>query len=64
MIPKMILPMAVYGAMNYFFGIQAAVISIAALGLLGFVLREKIFDIIIKKYKSEKYSTLEAFKKD
>jgi len=64
MIPKMILPMAVYGAMNYFFGIQAAVISIAVLGLLGFVLREKIFDIIIKKYKSEKYSTLEAFKKD
>ncbi|SUX47096.1 DUF5687 family protein [Chryseobacterium indoltheticum] len=64
MIPKMILPMAVYGAMNYFFGIQAAVISIAALGLLGFLLREKIFDIIIKKYKSEKYSTLEAFKKD
>lgn len=64
MIPKMILPMAVYGAMNYFFGIQGAVISIAVLGLLGFALREKIFDIIIKKYKSEKYSTLEAFKKD
>jgi hypothetical protein len=64
MIPKMILPMVVYGAMNYFFGIQAAVISIAVLGLLGFALREKIFDIIIEKYKSEKYSTLQAFKKD
>ncbi len=64
MIPKMILPMVVYGAMNYFFGIQGAVISIAVLGLLGFALREKIFDIIIEKYKSEKYSTLQAFKKD
>lgn len=63
-IPKMLLPMAVYGIMNYFFGISAAVISIAVLGLLGFVFREKIFDLIIKKYKTEKYSTLEAFKKD
>ena len=63
-IPKMLLPMVVYGAMNYFFGISAAVISIAVLGLLGFVFREKIFDIIIKKYKTEKYSTIEAFKKD
>lgn len=63
-IPKMLLPMVVYGAMNYFFGISAAVISIAAIGLLGFLFREKIFDLIIKKYKTEKYSTIEAFKKD
>ncbi|MGE6394620.1 DUF5687 family protein [Chryseobacterium scophthalmum] len=64
MIPKMLLPMAVYGLMNYFFGISVAVISVGILGLLGFIFREKIFDIIIKKYKTEKYSTLEAFKKD
>lgn len=64
MIPKMLFPMAVYGLMSYAFGITAAVISIAVLGLLGFIFREKIFDIIIKKYKTEKYSTLEAFKKD
>jgi len=64
MIPKMLLPMAVYGGMNYFFGIQAAVISIAILGVVGFIFREKIFDIIIRKYKTEKYTTLEAFKKE
>ncbi|WP_411811542.1 DUF5687 family protein [Chryseobacterium scophthalmum] len=64
MIPKMLLPMAVYGLMNYFFGISVAVISVGILGLLGFIFREKIFDIIIKIYKTEKYSTLEAFKKD
>lgn len=62
MVPKMLLPMAVYYAMNYFFGISAAVISIGILGLIGFIFREKIFDIIIKKYKTEKYSTIEAFK--
>lgn len=64
MVPKMLLPMAVYGLMNYFFGISVAVISVGILGFLGFIFREKIFDIIIKKYKTEKYSTLEAFKKD
>ncbi|WP_345203536.1 DUF5687 family protein [Chryseobacterium ginsengisoli] len=62
MIPKMILPMAVFGLMQYFFNITAGVISIAILGLIGFLLREKIFDIIVKHYKVEKYSTLDAFK--
>nr|WP_314493863.1 DUF5687 family protein [uncultured Chryseobacterium sp.] len=61
LIPKMLLPIAVFGATKYFFGITVAVISIAALGLIGFLLREKIFDIIVKQYKSEKYSTLDAF---
>lgn len=64
MIPKMLLPMIVYGVMEKLFGIPAAVVTIGVLGLIGFLLREKIFDIIIKKYKTEKYSTLEAFKKD
>ena len=61
LIPKMLLPIAVFGATKYFFGMTVAVISIAALGLIGFLLREKIFDIIVKQYKSEKYSTLDAF---
>lgn len=62
LIPKMLLPMAVFGMMKYFFGITAGVVSIAILGLIGFLLREKIFDIIVRHYKVEKYSTLEAFK--
>lgn len=64
LIPKMLLPMAVYYAMFKMFGISAAVISIAVLGLIGFLFREKIFDMIVRKYKSEKYSTIEAFKKN
>jgi len=62
LIPKLFLPMAVFGIVQYFFGITAGVISVAIMGLIGFVLREKIFDIIVKHYKVEKYSTLEAFK--
>lgn len=64
MIPNMLLPMAVYGVAVYFHSVTAGVISIAILGVIGFLFREKLFDIIIKKYKSEKYSTLEAFKKN
>ncbi|MGH1520196.1 DUF5687 family protein [Chryseobacterium sp. JK1] len=62
LIPKMLLPMAVFAIVKYFAGITAAVISIAVLGAIGFMFREKIFDIIVKHYKKEKYSTLDAFK--
>jgi len=62
LIPKMLLPMGVFALSKYFFGMTAGVGSIAALGLVGFLFREKMFDIIVKQYKSEKYSTLDAFK--
>lgn len=62
LIPKMIVPMAVFALMQYFFNITAGVISITVLGLIGFLFREKIFDIIVKHYKVEKYSTLDTFK--
>ncbi|WP_261510346.1 DUF5687 family protein [Chryseobacterium paludis] len=62
LIPKMLLPMAVFAASKHFFGMTGGVISIAILGLIGFLFREKIFDIIVRHYKREKYSTLDAFK--
>lgn len=62
LIPKMLLPMGVFAASKYLFGMTAGVASIAVLGLAGFMFREKIFDIIVKQYKREKYSTLDAFK--
>ncbi|WP_326981699.1 DUF5687 family protein [Chryseobacterium sp. MYb264] len=62
LIPKMLLPMAVFAGAKYFFGITAGVVSIAVVGLIGFLLREKIFDIIVRHYKVEKYSTIDAFK--
>ncbi len=62
LIPKMILPMAVFGLVQHFSGITAGVISVAVMGAIGFLFREKIFDIIVRHYKMEKYGTLEAFK--
>lgn len=63
LIPQLVIPMAVFGGVNYFFGIGPAVAVLAVLGLTGFLLRDKIFGIIVKLYRSEKYSTVEAFKK-
>lgn len=62
-IPQMILPMVVFGVMKLFFGIYPAVFALGVLGLLGFLFRDKIFDLIVKVYKEEKYSTISAFKK-
>lgn len=62
LLPQMVLPMAVFGVSKYFFGTTAAVASLGVLGLIGFLLREKFFDFIVKLYKKEKYSTIKAFK--
>lgn len=63
MIPQMLLPMGVFAVVKYFFGIVPSVASLAILGIIGFLLRDKIFNLIVKVYKTEKYSTLDAFKK-
>ena len=63
MIPQMLLPMSVFAAVKYVAGIELAVASLGILGLTGFLLRDKIFDQIVKIYRSEKYSTIESFKK-
>lgn len=63
MLPQMILPMAVFAIVKYFFGIYPAVASLGILGIIGFLIRDKIFDTIVKVYKTQKYSTLESFKK-
>ena len=62
MLPQMVLPMAVFAGTKYLFGTTAAVASLGLLGLIGFLLREKFFDFIVKLYKKEKYSTIKAFK--
>lgn len=63
MLPQMILPMAVFAVVKYLFGIYPAVGSLAVLGIIGFLIRDRIFDTIVKVYKTEKYSTLQSFNK-
>lgn len=62
LIPQMIVPMVIFGVMQAVVGIGAAILAIAILGIIGFLLKDKIFNYIVKLYKREKYSTLVAFK--
>ena len=63
MIPQLIVPVVVFGISKYFFGIYGGVLSLAVLGIIGFLLRDLIFDQIVRIYKTQKYSTIEAYKK-
>lgn len=61
-LPKIGLPMLVFGIGNHFFGLTIGVCLIAILGIIGVLLRNKVFNQIVKTYRKEKYSTLSAFK--
>ena len=62
MIPVLILPIIIYAIVNYFLGFNAAVIAIAAVGLVSFLSKNLIMNIIEKKYQQNKYITLHGFK--
>ena len=56
--------MAIFAVMKYFFGMFAAMFTIAVIGAIGFAFRAKIFDFIVKIYIKEKYSAIASFKKN
>jgi multisubunit Na+/H+ antiporter MnhC subunit len=61
-IPKLLLPLAFYGIGSLISGPTLGLLFVASAGMLGFALRNKMFTIIEKVYKKEKYKTLEAYK--
>lgn len=61
-LPKLFLPMIIYVVVYKVASPNAALLTIALLGVVGFAFRNKVFTLIEKIYKSEKYSTLNAYK--
>lgn len=61
-LPKLLLPMLIYVAGYKLISPEAGLIFVAVSGILGFALRNTVFSMIEKIYKSEKYSTLQAYK--
>jgi len=61
-IPKLLLPMLIYIAGYKLISPNAGLILVALVGIIGFAFRNKVFSIIEKIYKSEKYSTINAYK--
>ena len=63
-IPKLVLPLALYFAGDYFINGTAGLIFVAAAGVLGFLFRNAVFVQIEKVYKKEKYKTIQAYKQN
>lgn len=61
-LPKLLLPVLLYGAGFYLISPNAGLAFVALAGVLGFALRGKVFTIIEKIYKTEKYKTIDAYK--
>jgi hypothetical protein len=61
-IPKMLLPMVLYAAGYYLFSPNIGLLFVALAGVIGFLFRDYVFSKIEKIYKSEKYTTIAAYK--
>lgn len=61
-IPKIFLPMVIYAVGHYIQGQILGFVLVTISGVLGFLFKNKVFSIIEKVYKLEKYKTLKAYK--
>ncbi|WP_281634387.1 DUF5687 family protein [Flavobacterium luteolum] len=61
-LPKVFLPVLLYWLGLHYGNKTVALSLVAGAGILGFIFKEKVFSIIEKRYKMEKYSTISAYK--
>ena len=63
-IPQINLPVLVYFLGSHYFNNLIGCAMVGLIGVLGLTLKNKIFQQIVKTYKAEKYSTLNAYKQN
>jgi hypothetical protein len=61
-LPKLVFPILLYWAGTTIMNTNLGLVFVAVAGVLGFALRDKVFSMIEKIYKTEKYKTLHAYK--
>ncbi|QLC66820.1 hypothetical protein LPB248_11110 [Flavobacterium sp. LPB0248] len=61
-LPKVFLPLLLYWLGLRFADKTVALSLVAGAGILGFIFKEKVFSLIERRYKIEKYSTISAYK--
>lgn len=61
-LPKLLLPLLLYWIGLHFGDKTLGLLLVSGAGVLGFIFRNKVFSIIEKRYKVEKYSTIQAYK--
>lgn len=62
-LPKLLLPLILYG-LGSLISPEAGLILVVLTGVLGFAFRNRVFSQIEKIYKTEKYSTIQAYKQN
>ncbi|MDN3491604.1 DUF5687 family protein [Winogradskyella bathintestinalis] len=63
-IPKLVLPMVIYAIGHFAYSEVLGFALVAVTGLIGLLFKNKVFSIIEKIYKAEKYKTLVAYKQN
>lgn len=63
-LPQLALPLFLFWLGNSFYSFSIGCLIVGATGILGILLKEPVFNLIIRAYKSEKYSTLKAYKQN
>ena len=63
-IPQMILPIVLFAFCNSYYGWLTGCAAVASIGILGILLKDLVFKLILQAYKSEKYSTIKAYNKN
>lgn len=61
-LPKLVLPILLYWAGSSLMNPNLGLLFVTIAGVLGFAFRDKVFSIIEKIYKTEKYKTIDAYK--
>lgn len=61
-LPKLLLPLMLYGLGYFLISPNYGLLFVAIAGFLGFAFRNKMFTIIEKVYRKEKYKTIDAYK--
>ncbi|SFR36277.1 hypothetical protein SAMN04490243_1114 [Robiginitalea myxolifaciens] len=61
-IPKLLLPLVVFWVGSLIWNETAGFIAVALCGVIGFAFKDRVFRLIEKIYKKEKYKTLLAYK--
>jgi hypothetical protein len=61
-VPKLLVPMILYAVGYYVYSAEVGLVLVALAGVLGFALRNKMFTIIERVYRTEKYKTIDAYK--
>lgn len=63
-IPLLLVPMALFFLVYKLLNFEAAILTLAVLGVLGIVLHQKLMRAITKKYLDSKYQMISAFDQD